>query len=619
MSFLSGWALWLLSLGAVITVIYFLKRQAQPVPVSTLFLWQGAERRPKSALRLRWTQLLALFLQLLALILLVVGLARPVVYTSAGGVRTLAVMLDGSASMRARLPQGPTRYERALEEALKLIEANPAAEVAVISAQAHSSLLVPLTRDHTQLRRALRRSEPTYQGDAEISDLISLLQSQSPQGFDRVVYFTDHLADLDVGALGWEINIIGREGGSENLAITRFSVRAQPDGSGYDLFLEIWNSHDQAFELPLEIRADGKLIEKRQVKLAARASTPFSFGYSGPPASRFTADLVTQDLRDDWSEDNVRYASLPQPRPWKVLLVGEPNFYLERFLKLSGWADLTLQAGWDEGLITDEYDLIILSDAQPLAPMAGRFLLINTPFPPWIELGEEIDARGLSVEVTADHPLIADIDPAEWRLLRARKTEVAPGGKVILTVGEVPLLYLYETAGLRLAYLGVELDASNLGLSIDFPILMYRLLFWLAPRAEEETQVEIGAELPLGRFEGPLRVTGPDGRSCQYLSEDVRCGLVDRPGFYEISRNGTSEIYVANPPSQESYLDFSGASYPDRSEGRSIGVTPSSAEELRAARSLWPYLLGAGILLLILELLYFDRSLFMLRPLRRLG
>lgn len=613
MIFLAGWALWLLSLGLIVAVIYFLKRQALPVPVSTLFLWQGIEQNPKSALRLHWTHLLGLFLQLLALAALISGLAHPVIYTSARDGPTLAILIDGSASMRTLIaPGGPTRYQAAVEAIVEFINSSPTAIITVIQAQDHSILLSPPTLDHAQLRRVLTNSEPTYQGNASPNELISLLQSQAPNGFDRVVYFTDHPLAFDETALGWEVQLIGGEASPQNLALTRFSVREHPNRSSYDLYVETWNSTDQAQHVPLVITADDQLIEQRWVELAPRQASSFVFNYGGTRVSRLTARLVTDTVRDDWADDNIRYASPPQPRPWKILWVGEGNFYLERFLRLSGQADLSTRPAWDDTILASDYDAILLNHMELPKPMSGRFLLLQSSAPPWVRAQEAVptDDRGVGVEVKLDHPLLMGIEPKDWRLLRISEAQVDPRGVALLTVGEIPLLYLYETTGLRLVYLGADLGASNLGLSVDFPILMYRVLSWLAPRTEEDRNLEVGQELPLIGVPGPMRITDPQGRSCVFTSEETRCGLVGQPGFYELAHNGTVQIYAANTPSEESLslpTDASGSdlSLPTRRESSSLPMA-----ERNVTRELWPYLLVAGILLLIVELLYFDRSLF---------
>ena len=101
MSFLAGTSLALLGLAGLVAVVYFLKRQARLENVSTLFLWKGLEKQPRSALRFRWTTLLALFLQLIALAAIVVGLAQPIIFSASAGVGKLAILLDSSGSMHA--------------------------------------------------------------------------------------------------------------------------------------------------------------------------------------------------------------------------------------------------------------------------------------------------------------------------------------------------------------------------------------------------------------------------------------------------------------------------------------------------------------------------------------
>lgn len=611
MTFLAGWALWLLSLGLIVTVIYFLKRQALPLPISTLFLWRGIEQNPKSALRLHWTHLLGLFVQLLALAALITGLAHPVILTSTRDGPTLAIVIDGSASMRTLIaPGGPTRYQAAVDSILELMSSSPTAIITLIQAQDHSILLSPSTPDRTQLRRVLTNSGPTYQGDASPSELISLLQSQAPNGFDRVVYFTDHLPAFDEIALGWEVQLLWGEASLQNLAITRFSVREHPNRSSYDLYLEAWNSGDEWQRVPLEITADDQLIDERWVELAPRQASSFVFNYDDTRVLRLTARLVTDTIRDDWADDNIRYASPPEPRPWKILWVGRSNFYLERFLRLSGQTDLSTRTAWDDTILTSDYDAILLNHMELPTLMSGRFLLLQSSAPPWVRAQETVPTDDVGVEVKLDHPLLAGIDPKDWRLLRMSEAQVDPRGVALLTVGEIPLFYLYETTGLRLVYLGADLGASNLGLSVDFPILMYRVLSWLAPRAEEDRNVEVGQELPLIGVEGPVRITDPESRSCDFPSEETRCGLLEQPGFYELARNGTVQIYAANTPSEESLslptdAKTSDLSVPTRRESPSL----QSMADRNVTRGLWPYLLVAGLLLLILELVYFDRSI----------
>ncbi len=640
MTFLSPWALWLLSLSAVVIVVYFLKRQARPVTVSALFLWQGIERRPRSALRLRWTQLLGLLLQLLALAALATGLAQPALHVQAGGARSLAIVLDASASMRAQLgPQGPVRYryQRAIEQALALMSANPAAEIALIAAHKHSQVLVPLTRDHAELERQLRRFVPTYEGDARPDELISLVQSQAPGGFERVAFFTDHLPAFDAQALGWEVHIVAAEGESaQNVAITRFAVRPQPDQAqaGYGLFLELWNSGPRAQRARLELYADGQPLEARDVELPPGETFPLSLSYGGLTASRFEARLVLPEgAWDVWPEDNVRYAAPPLARPWQVLQLGEPSPYIERFLNRAGLAEFVPSPSEPEGgqASSEDVDWVLVHGLRAIEPEPGRYLLLGSGLPPWVQLDEPVDLTGRPLSVRGDHPLLEGIDPTNWRLLRAPSARVDPRGAVLVEVGSVPVLYLYEAPGLKIAYLGVDLAASNLWLTVDFPILLYRLLSWLSPRAAADAQLVIGEELPLTLAGSGARLVRPDGRTCPLEPlEGSRCGLIDRPGFYSIVTGGDeaaySRVYAANLPASESRQIAAGAERSAPSAAPVGSWNPSAAGgldpetgELKAVRPLWREVFMAGLLLLLAELWYFDRALLPVGLLRRIG
>src|SRR5574337_1185007 len=131
MTWVSPAAFWLSALAGAIITIYFLRRRAPAYRVSALFLWSGREERPHSFLRLLWTRIGLLLLQLAALTLLVVALADPVVYAPSAGARMMAIFLDGSASMRGRLSSG-TRYEQAVRQTLELLAQNPEAQVVIV-------------------------------------------------------------------------------------------------------------------------------------------------------------------------------------------------------------------------------------------------------------------------------------------------------------------------------------------------------------------------------------------------------------------------------------------------------------------------------------------------------
>src|SRR3954471_24157231 len=114
--------LWFLPIGGVITLLYLLKQKRQERTVPSLLLWEEVLQETASHApfqRLRYD--LLFILQLIAALLFVIALARPFFLTNTLGGKTVAIVLDGSASMNARDISGG-RFATAIGEARKLIQ-----------------------------------------------------------------------------------------------------------------------------------------------------------------------------------------------------------------------------------------------------------------------------------------------------------------------------------------------------------------------------------------------------------------------------------------------------------------------------------------------------------------
>src|SRR5213078_371297 len=123
MSFLAPAAFVFAAALPVVIVFYLLKRKRVVKLVSSTLLWQKflAETQanaPFQRLRHNWL----LVLQILLLTLVVLALARPYFAGQAKSSRLRIVILDASASMQA-IDEKPSRFEKARNEALKLIDA----------------------------------------------------------------------------------------------------------------------------------------------------------------------------------------------------------------------------------------------------------------------------------------------------------------------------------------------------------------------------------------------------------------------------------------------------------------------------------------------------------------
>ncbi len=149
-------------------LLYFLKLRRRPVRVSSALFWPKASGDSQANSPFRWPRpswLLALHLLLAATLLL--AFARPV---SEGGPgdRRLVILIDRSASMSARdVPGGPTRLERARQEAIRMVDragrsATPR-DIAVIAFAHEAEALTAFTSSRGALRSAIDSIKPTDQ------------------------------------------------------------------------------------------------------------------------------------------------------------------------------------------------------------------------------------------------------------------------------------------------------------------------------------------------------------------------------------------------------------------------------------------------------------------------
>src|SRR5499433_4324168 len=157
MSFLSPLALLVGALSVPLVLLYFLKVRRREATVPSLLLWDPSRRdREASTFFQRLQRDPLLVLQLLALVALALALARPVVTVTGEGARKVVVVLDTSASMKAR-DVSPSRFEAARAEALAFVRRQgEGAEIMVIEAGVQPHVAAALGRDRDRALSAIR-------------------------------------------------------------------------------------------------------------------------------------------------------------------------------------------------------------------------------------------------------------------------------------------------------------------------------------------------------------------------------------------------------------------------------------------------------------------------------
>ncbi|MEO1130053.1 MAG: VWA domain-containing protein, partial [Planctomycetota bacterium] len=161
-------------IAAAITVpllllLYFLRLRRRPVRISSTLLWEQAVQdlqvnAPFRMIRFSWL----LVLQLLALLCLILAVARPAIDLPSFGSDRVILLIDRSASMRATdADGGGTRLEEAKERAAELVDRLGGGEtrIMVVEFASTARAVLNFSRDRGAVRNAIDAIEQTDQPD----------------------------------------------------------------------------------------------------------------------------------------------------------------------------------------------------------------------------------------------------------------------------------------------------------------------------------------------------------------------------------------------------------------------------------------------------------------------
>ncbi|MEZ4605512.1 MAG: BatA and WFA domain-containing protein [Deinococcales bacterium] len=450
--------LWLLGFIPGVILLHFLRAKPKLMKVSALFLWHEAKSLAQK--RRRFAQSWLLILQILAVVLAALALARPHIQVKAAPDRIIIV--DASASMLARDSEGE-RLARAIQEARDLIA--DSAQVGLIRAGLEPSLLHSPTNDKAQLIQSL---ENLNAGDSR-SDLkraLGLAKAISPSA--QIEVFSDQFqtGDLQDGELNLRFHLI--TGDAYNIGINAFELRAG------QAFVSIVSNHPRPQELTLKLYLDDALVGQSPVFVPAEGQIHQALAMRPGDQGVYQVVLEVPDW-DGLSLDNEAF-SLNEPL--KVLLA-QDELRFER--ALSALEDIDILKG--SPLATARYDLVI-SDKLPAEEAQGYFLVYRP---------KSVVERPLSsvADWDASHPLLRFVDLRASLLRFERdlpKLENAEWQVLAEGEGLEPLIAYHQTSFQEVLFLNFHPDESDLVRRSAFPILIANVVN--AARA--------GKQLPLG-------------------------------------------------------------------------------------------------------------------------
>jgi Ca-activated chloride channel homolog len=610
MSFLTPIAFAAFALSLPLVLLYFLKVRRRERRISSLLLWEAAVRdREASTFFQRLQRDPLLILQILALLALTLALARPVATVMGEGARKVVIVLDTSASMKAR-DVSPSRFDVARGEASALVRRlGEGAEVMVIEAGVQPTVTAALSRNRDRVLSAIRGAVahdlPTRL--AEGVRTARALVGSDPRA--EIHVFTDGAFGPGRGVDGSDPRVrwigIGQRG--HNVGITNLSVRKSYAGSfDYQAYVSLVNytPQPQTFNFTLEL--DGRSLAERSVTLepSVRRSVVLPFSHNGGGA--VSARL---QINDDLATDNVAWAVLPPPRKIAVTLVSPGNLFLEKVLKTDPQVALEVKTPeqYEGGM--GEADVVVLDSASPARVGAGRFVFVNT-VPPDVPM--EVLGR-LEHPTIMDwdraHPVMRHVEFAKVAIEDAMRMRPLSAGRPLVEAVGGPLIYALEEQDRKAIIVGFDLFKTDFPLRIAFPLILSNTLRWLHPAALDQSSLQLAAGqpilLPVAHGISSATVTTPSGRT---VKAPITRGAVsftetDEVGLYTLA-TGRGDLRVA-----VNLMDADESNLEPRPLPATAGPSAEAAAPIPLQRDLWPFFVMIAAALLLLEgLLYWRRQ-----------
>src|SRR5438093_13212291 len=617
MSFLAPFALTLFALSVPLVLLYFLKVRRRERTVSSLLLWSTSLRdREASTFFRRLHRDPLLLLQLLALLALALALARPVATVMGQGARKVVVVLDTSASMKAR-DVSPSRFEAARAGAAALVRGlGEGAEVMVIEAGVQPKVTAALARDRERALSAIRAAQardlPTRIQEAvrTARALVAAEPRAEIHVFTDGAFVLPQSQDVADPRVRW----VGVGGHGQNVAITSLSVRKNYYGAfDYQAFVSLVNYSIEPQTFSFRRELEGKSIAEKEVTLEpnVRRSVVLPFSHSG-------GGTVTARLRidDDLAVDNTAYAVLPPPRKMNVLLVSAGNLFLEKVLRTDPQVSLEVRTPDQyQGGMADA-DIVVLDSSTPPRVGSGRFVFVNVvpPDVPLEVLGRI--ERPTIMDWDRGHPIMRHVEFAKVAIEDAMRIRPLAAGRPLVEAVGGPLIYALEEPDRKAIFIGFDLFKTDFPLRVAFPLILSNSLRWLHPAALDQSSLQLAAGqpilLPVAHGVTSVTVTTPRGR---IVKAHVTRGVVsftetDEVGVYTLSSaRGETRVAVNLMDAEESNLQ-------PRPLPASSGPAAAAPAPVPIHRELWPLFVLIAALLLVAEgLLYWRRqSAGRLRP-----
>jgi len=580
-----GWSglITLAVIPPVIILLYFLKLRRRPLEVPSTLLWQKTiEDMHVNSLWQRLRNNLLLWLQILAVILLLLAGLRPGCQGTKLTDTRFVFLIDVSASMAATDLESGTRLDTAKRELDSTIDRMKAGDTAMIVAFSDTAEIVQsFTRDTNLLKRKAQGIRQTTRR-SDISEALVAASGLANPGRTStdagdvqvaaaqpatMMIFSDggfrEVPDFSLGNLTPEYRAIGAVETPVNFGVTAFSL-GDPGASAnqQQAFAQLYNGSASDAAIDVSLFANGQLFDsQRAVAVPAKRSTGISFELSGLLANvTGPVELLLKiETADALSVDNESRLIVNPAAPAQILVVSPDNEYLRLALTTADVARLaTVTFRSPDFLESDEYKsratlgeyaFVIFDRAVPASMPTANTMMFDA-VPPGAEWSAgEAQYPTSIVDLDRSHPVMSNLNLGELLIVEGRALTGPSGSQSLLDATYGSIITIGPRFGFMDLVIGfplISLDENgnpavntNWPSRLSFPLFIQNVVNLMA--GETQNRALSGA-MP-GQV---LRLRAPQGAAaCTILTpgKERIASRVEPDGFVQFSQTDQTGVY----------------------------------------------------------------------------
>lgn len=561
---------WTAIFPVIVLLYYFFRKKYTDQPVSSTLFWSEIMQETRVSPYLKHLQKNALlYLQLLALLLLVLTLINPYMKKSTiVGAQTIFIV-DTSATMLAGKEQ--STFDAHKKEMQSLVEQLDGRPVTLITTGNAPQAVLQQETNVKTIEKTIQDLHVTYE-TAQMNKALDVAQAFVGDSPTSIYVFTDALdkkqLPMEKESVKWLVH--GSAKDLTNVAITRFA--ATTDGKSTMALVQLQNDTDKEQKLTLTLQnSKGDVLVDEPISLAANEAVSKSFK-DLPLMDTVTAKI---NVKDDYAIDNIQSV---------VLQTATANIVVDQNMHQ------LIQKGFQA--INDNVKIVPplqLADNQGATIVTNQTSLLQKTERPIVLFGrddiEKVDVNG-EVKTTSDALFaFSELNDIYVSALYPPFDDY----KTIATVGEKP--FIQRTPEGDIIVLADIADT-------DWPLYpSFPLFLWSVEQQLSESVGSLGIFAPneqrsVALSQGDWSVYSQDD---EFLST-IMNGLLTapmKPGMYTARSNSEEKRLIVQLQAQERVIE-EGTSY-------TLGELQQNGKEEVSKASFVPWLILIILSLLVAE------------------